>query len=183
MKYPSLLITCLSLLLVNQLPANEHEHEHEQHAAHVHGEALLLVAVDGNAVEIELHSPAMNIIGFEHRPASEQQHKQLDAAIGILQDGDKLFSLPAAAHCTMEKAQVEAPYKNHGWHHEHEQAETHSEFSATYRYSCQKPALLKQLMVKLFEHFPMTEHIEAQSISARGQQAAELDSNNFILEL
>ena len=170
-KYPFILLTCLSLLLpVGQALADQHEHE--QHVAHVHGEALLLVAVDGNTVEMELRSPAMNILGFEHRPQTELQRQQADQAVTTLKDAGLLFSLPAGALCYPD--QVDTAFEDH---------DGHAEFIATYSYTCRKPALIKQLLVKLFEQFPLTERIEAQSISPRGQHAMELDAENRILDL
>jgi Protein of unknown function (DUF2796) len=44
------------------------EAEHREHGPHVHGVAQLNVALDGNVLWIELNSPAMNIVGFEHAP-------------------------------------------------------------------------------------------------------------------
>ena len=48
--------------------AHDHDHDHAEHAslgAHEHGVAQLNVALDGNTLEIELESPAMNLVGFE----------------------------------------------------------------------------------------------------------------------
>ncbi|MGB1290473.1 MAG: ZrgA family zinc uptake protein, partial [Porticoccaceae bacterium] len=35
--------------------------------AHVHGLSQLTIAVEGETVELEFSSPAMNLVGFEHR--------------------------------------------------------------------------------------------------------------------
>jgi hypothetical protein len=70
--------------------AHQHEHpaEHRQHGAHVHGLAILNLALDGQQIRIELHSPAANIVGFEHAPASAVHHAALDQAVARLQDGE-----------------------------------------------------------------------------------------------
>jgi hypothetical protein len=59
---------------------NNHHHSHHMNAqetvgAHIHGEALLMVALEGLRIHVELQSPAMNIVGFEHpaRNATEAQ--------------------------------------------------------------------------------------------------------------
>lgn len=44
-----------------------------QHGAHEHGAAKLLIAQEGEHVEIILETPAYNIIGFEHMPSTEEQ--------------------------------------------------------------------------------------------------------------
>ena len=54
------------LLPVVLLLANQVTYAQEQQA-HVHGTAELFVVLDGNQLDIELRSPAMNLLGFEHR--------------------------------------------------------------------------------------------------------------------
>lgn len=41
--------------------------------AHVHGIGELNVAIDGEALLVELISPAMDLVGFEHAPRTEAQ--------------------------------------------------------------------------------------------------------------
>jgi len=52
-----------------------HDHDHEvlQHSAHLHGHAELTLALEGRALEINLASPAANIVGFEHKATSSEQ--------------------------------------------------------------------------------------------------------------
>ena len=70
------------------------EHEHEQHEAHVHGEAQLLIAQEGNQLEIEFKSPAINIVGFEHKPSNAKQEASLEAAVATLKQPGQLFPDP-----------------------------------------------------------------------------------------
>ena len=166
------------LLLFNTLYAANHEHEHEQHAAHVHGEARLLVAVEEKTVEMEFTSPAMNLLGFEHRPESEQQQKQLQDVIEKLKQADLLFSLPAAANCRLSAVEVESPYGQQSGH----DAE-HTDFSAFYHYTCPGTHRVKMLTVKLFEQFPLTETVEVQTVSSRGQNQVDLQAQDNIVDL
>ncbi len=166
------------LLLFNPLSAANHGHEHEQHAAHVHGEARLLVAVEEKTVEMEFTSPAMNLLGFEHRPKTEEQQKQLQNVIEKLKQAELLFSLPAAANCRLTAVEVESPYDQQSG----DDVE-HTDFSAFYHYSCPGTRQVKMLMVKLFEQFPLTETVEVQTVSSRGQKKADLQAEDNIVDL
>ncbi|MBT2968422.1 MAG: hypothetical protein B6D72_08065 [gamma proteobacterium symbiont of Ctena orbiculata] len=154
----------------------------EQHEAHVHGEALLLIAIEGDALEIEFISPAMNLVGFEHQPANAQQEQAVEAAIGSLRQPDLVFSIPSAAKCVPVSIEVESPLAEHGDHHDHE-GEAHTDFTAHYRFRCSAISYLEMIDVKLFKQFPGTEVIEVQSISKRGQQKIDLTPGQSRLEL
>lgn len=147
----------------------------EQHGAHVHGEAKLTIAQDGNHLEMEFVSPGMNIVGFEHPPANETQTNAVNAALAILNQPQRLFGFPAAAGCKPSAIDVHTSREHH--EHEgadHDAAETHSEFSASYRFECANTSLLEQVEVNLFKLFPDTQVIDVQSITDRGQKQADL---------
>jgi len=186
---------CSSIAVAAEQP---HEHEHEQHHSHVHGQAELLVAVDGQWLELELASPAMNIVGFEHPPANAAQAETVHRAIIRLEQPATLFLLPAAAGCELAEAEVETGLMAHAEHpqkhgqapaEEHHPAgpavsdEAHAEFHAHYRYQCRQPAALDHISVQLFEHFPGLQQIRAQAISDHGQHAAELNKQHNRLAL
>ncbi len=66
-----------------------------------------------------------------------------------------------------------------GSDHEHHDAddhggETHSDFRAVYRFSCQNPDKLTTIEVRLFELFPGIEEIEVQILTETKQTAMEL---------
>ncbi|MHA2939224.1 zinc uptake protein ZrgA [Vibrio sp. RC27] len=96
--------------------ANE---EVRQHGAHVHGNIEMNIAQDGHDLLIEITSPGMDIVGFEHHPENEQDHKKIDNAVEILEDANKLVSLNSAANCSLETAHVHAPGEEHE-EHDHE---------------------------------------------------------------
>jgi hypothetical protein len=160
------------------------EAEHREHGPHEHGVAELNVALDGNELWIELSSPAVNIVGFEHAPGSAEQKAAVHDATETLKDGARVFGISADASCLLAEAKVTTDIEHPGNEHhddadehgeEDEHAgEAHSEFQASYRFDCATPDALKQLEVHLFELFPGTEEIEAQVISGAGQTGAEL---------
>jgi Protein of unknown function (DUF2796) len=160
------------------------EAEHREHGPHVHGVAELNAALDGNVLWIELSSPAMNIVGFEHAPQNTEQKTAVHDATETLKDGARVFGTSSGAGCRLAEAKVTTDIEHPGTKHhddadEHGEGnehadEAHSEFQASYRFECAAPNALKQIEVRLFELFPGTEEIEAQVISGAGQTAAEL---------
>jgi hypothetical protein len=168
------------------------------HEAHEHGVAHMNVAVEGETLYIEFSSPAANIVGFEHHPATHEQKEIVKAAIEKLKAGEKHFVLSPKAQGTLVKSVVHTDIANkskpksdtghsveHDKHHEHDKKhdeehhdaaehDRHSDFKAEYRFVCKKPEKLAQIEVKLFSIFPAIEHIEAQILTGTKQTARDL---------
>ena len=169
--------------------AAEHSHEHDDHDhaehgsldAHEHGAAMLNVVLDGQVLELELESPAMNLVGFEHAAKSTADKAKVSAARSQLTQPQVLFGLNAG-DCTISKQEVESPLfakhaDSHEHEHEHEKSHDseHSDIHAHYSLDCQKPEELQQLdLGELFKRFPATEKIQVQLIGPNGQQGLEL---------
>jgi hypothetical protein len=161
----------------------EHAHEHAEAgslAAHEHGAAQLNAALDGQTLELELRSPASNLVGFEHAAASAADRAKVAAAHDLLQEPVALFGL-GAGDCTVAEQNLESPLfvTDEHDHHDHSQAPEHggehSEIHAHYRLQCQQPEALQRLdLSELFKRFPATEKIQVQLIGPNGQQGAEL---------
>ena len=80
--------------------ADEHDHAHGSLGAHEHGVGRLNAGLDGQTLELELESPAMNLVGFEHVATSDlaSQHfaAQLVERLGwALADAERVESHPA----------------------------------------------------------------------------------------
>lgn len=105
---PTVALATVALLIGPWASAHDHDQhqEHRQHGAHVHGIAALNLALEDNEVQIELDSPAANIVGFEHAPSSPDDHAALDKAVATLKDGERLFKFNDEADCRMETASV-----------------------------------------------------------------------------
>ncbi len=179
----TLLATGLSLAFLPFSVNAEEDHEHREHGAHEHGAAQLNLAVVGSEVEVELETPAANIVGFEHMPSSEADHHALDEAVVVLKKGESLFRFNGEAGCHLTKAEVASPLlekeEHHGHDDEHEaHEETHSEFHAHYHFNCTQPARLNQLQVDLFDRFPATHHLNVQYIVNDTQGAVELEADH-----
>ena len=96
----------------------------ESLGAHVHGVAELNVAQDGNQMEIEFHTPAANVYGFEYKPRTEVERVLVHKVNEKLEHGDDLFGLTAAASCKLTEAHVKNEHEEHE-HDEHKEHEEH----------------------------------------------------------
>ncbi|OLU33606.1 zinc-binding protein [Pseudomonas sp. PA15(2017)] len=181
-----LLALPFALLPLAAAQAHDHDHDHGSLGKHEHGVATLNVALEGSTLEIELESPAMNIVGFEHAATSDADKKTLAAARALLEKPLALFGLPSAAGCTLSEHEVRSPLfgnakadhdhgHDHGKHadgddHHHE----HSDIDADYSFTCKQPGELKTLDLSAFyKQFPATEKINVQLIGPSGQQGVE----------
>ncbi len=174
------------------------------HDSHVHGAALLNLALEGGVLEAELISPAANIVGFEHAPRDAAERERVAAAAKQLRDGARLLGIPAEAKCRVAELEVESALldeehdhhaegeekhddhrhegeEKHDDHHhegEKEHAEEehggHSEFHVHYHLECAEPAALERLSLGLFNFFPGVESLRVQAVGPNGQRADEL---------
>ncbi|CEL31751.1 DUF2796 domain-containing protein [Pseudomonas fluorescens] len=170
--------------------ANEHDHDHDHEhgslGAHEHGVGRLNAALDGQTLELELESPAMNLVGFEHAANTDADKAKVAAARAQLEKPLALFNLPSAAGCKVVSQELESPLfgdKQDADDHDdddagkdsHEHHHDHSEIHAHYQFSCATPGALKTLdLATVFSTFPATQKIQVQLISASGQQGTEV---------
>ncbi|WP_153787687.1 DUF2796 domain-containing protein [Pseudomonas sp. EMN2] len=160
---------------------DEHDHDHGTLAAHEHGVAKLNVVLDGNTLELELDSPAMNLVGFEHAANTDADKAKVAAARQQLEQPLKLFGLAQAAGCTDEAQELESPLFGDAAHadddgdaHEHEHGHQHADVNAHYQFTCATPAKLAQLdLGPLFKTFPQTQKVNVQLIGPNGQKGVE----------
>ncbi|MDH5368544.1 MAG: DUF2796 domain-containing protein [Gammaproteobacteria bacterium] len=162
------------------LSSERNHHEQREHGAHEHGSATLNIAIEENSLHIELESPAMNIVGFEHAASNEKQNTTVTQATQALKEAPKQFVLPAAAQCILAEAHVESPLLNNQ-HNKKKHAEKHSEFHASYIFNCKNVSALNTINVRLFETFKGMNDIDVQLISSQGQTTKELTKNRPIL--
>ena len=165
-----LLLSLPFALIVTAATAHDHSHDRPSSlSAHEHGAAELDAVLDGQTLEIELRSPAINLLGFEQAPRSAAEQDKLADTRAQLQRPDTLLGLPVAARCELTDSSLESPLFGG------EAEGTHADIQARYRYSCEAPQALSGLNLRgLFEAFPGTEKIQAQIIGPNGQQGRQL---------
>ncbi len=157
--------------------------------SHVHGNAELNVVLMGQQLQVEFVSPAINLIGFERPPNTDEETATLNNTIEQLQRGGWLIEAISTA-CQLSTEEFEAPvYDEHDsseHDHEHESsehdAEPHSNFRVTYLYDCDS-APRKQLEVLAFDHYSGIETLTVQWIADQKQGYARLNRDNPVLNL
>ena len=158
---------------------HDHDHAHGTLGAHEHGVAKLNVVLDGNTLELELDSPAMNLVGFEHAASSDADTAKVAAVRQQLEQPSKLFGLASAAGCKDDQQALESPLfgdaaKADDDGDEHEKGHMHSDINAHYQLTCATPEKLTQLdLAPLYKAFPATQKINVQLIGPNGQKGVE----------
>ena len=166
--------------------------------SHVHGNAELNVVLMGQQLQVEFVSPAINLLGFERPPNTDEETATLNNTIEQLQRGGWLIeAFPTT--CQLSTEEFEAPvYDEHEssehdhehesseHDHEHESsdhhAEAHSNFRVTYLYDCDS-APRKQLKMLAFDHYSGIETLTVQWIADQKQGYARLNRDNPVLNL
>jgi len=196
--FPAAALAAALAMVPPMAPAQE-AHAHREHGPHEHGVGSLNLVVDGSVVEIELESPAANIVGFEYAPKDDAERATLDRAVATLRDGERLFGFPATAGCRLTRSSVnstllgDAPTAaDHEGHADHDDSpatrtdhesgdhaagdehETHADLDADYRFECRDTARIDQVEVRLFEAFPATQRLRVQFATAKDQGGFDL---------
>ncbi len=176
---------------------HDHDHAHGSLGKHEHGVAQLNVALDGKTLELELDSPAMNLVGFEHAASTDADKAAVAKARAQLEKPLELFALPVTAGCSVASQELRSPLfgdkapahahkekAGHEHEHEHEHENGHADIHAHYQLSCEKPKLLKLLtLAEFFKRFPATQKIQVQLIGPDGQKGADLAPASAELKL
>ncbi|MGH8390488.1 MAG: DUF2796 domain-containing protein [Pseudomonas sp.] len=173
----------LPLAVAHGADEHDHDHEHGSLGAHEHGVGRLNAALDGQTLELELESPAMNLVGFEHAATTDADKAKVAAVRAQLEKPLALFNLPKDAGCAVASQELESPLfgdkpKAHGDHDQDAKDEhhhDHSEIHAHYHFTCATPEALKTLdLANVFNTFPATQKIQVQLIGPSGQQGVEV---------
>ena len=163
---------------------DDHDHEHGSLGAHEHGVGRLNAVLDGQALELELDSPAMNLVGFEHPATTAADKAKVAAVRKQLETPLALFNVPKAAGCVISSQELNSPLfgdKPEADHDDddhaddaHEHHHDHSEIHAHYQFTCATPTALSNLdLTQVFKTFPATQKIQVQLIGPSGQQGVE----------
>ncbi|MBQ86309.1 MAG: hypothetical protein CMQ16_07875 [Gammaproteobacteria bacterium] len=165
--------------------------------SHVHGNAELNIVLMGQQLQVEFVSPAINLLGFERPPITDEESAAMDDTINQLRHGGWLIEgIPTA--CQLSTEEFEAPvYEEHEsseHDHEHESsehdhqhessehdAEAHSNFRVRYLYDCDT-APRRQLKILAFDHYSGIETLTVQWIADQKQGYARLNRDDPVLD-
>lgn len=168
------------------LAGEEHRHEgYSEHGSHVHGLASLFVVQDGDELLVELESPGINLVGFEHQARTQAEQESIAELKRLLENEGRLISLNGG-DCQLMHVETAMPGldKDHDEHeHEHEHEVGHGEVHAQYRFHCQQPKDLQAIELTLFKEFANLQEVKAQWIVGDRQGAATLSAENRLIEL
>lgn len=177
-------VSCLSLAHAQQANLG----------AHVHGVSELNIVIEGDKLEMQLRSPALNILGFEHKASTEQQIKKVKQSEEKLNNHKALFSFSSGG-CRLTQAKIDLSdlikhktnekdthehHKNdldHSHEHEDEHGD-HSEIVAHYYYDCEDMDELSSISLGFFDLFPAIQQIKSMLITTSGQGATSLTRSN-----
>ena len=192
-------IVLLMYFSVNTHAGEAGSSEHRQHEAHVHGEAKLNILIDGTTLVFELKTPALNVLGFEHKPKNEREKEKLNKASELLSTYTNVISIPDL-NCEQTQVEIVPPYSDnhtdedygHDEEHEHDDThgndeehehhkEGHSEYYLSYSLTCNDIDRLEYIEVRLFDNFEGFENIEATWINQTGAGSSEITKEERII--
>ena len=144
---------------------------HAQHHAHVHGVAELQLLQDGETLIIELRSPAVNILGFEHPVEHADYLQAAEQARSKLSDSDSLFRLKGGA-CQLATVSIDITGSSKNSAHQR-----HNDVVASYAYQCKRAETLRSLSTSIQRVFPSIHSLNAQWVLNHRQGAANINHN------
>jgi len=181
----------------------ENNEEHENHSdedrdrnsemtirqseSHVHGDAVLAIALDGSTLIIELETPLYNLVGFEHEPNTDAEHALLAKTNALLNKPEALFSLSSEANCKPGRSSHELDHhddhaRENNSDHNSEQAD-HQDIVLEYTYTCSNPDKLSFVKTNLFDLFPNLTDLDAIYVGPNTQKQATLKPGNTQLDM
>lgn len=195
-KYRKKLSKCTLVLLAVLLNVSSHAVAITQLDKHVHGESELTIAFENQELAIELLSPAINIVGFEHKAKTDEEIAAISKAMVLLSHHNEMFTF-SNGDCELINYFVDvssvsnpiAEERNHttSKHAEHshktnnEQIRNHSEVIAHYAFRCKKASTPPDITVKVFELFTGINHITAIWLTQTQQGSVILNPSNNII--
>lgn len=146
----------------------------ESHANQEQGQAVLILVLEGNEMQLALQSAAQNIIGFAQKANTPEQRAEITAAIAVFNRGD-WFQFDADANCELLTAEANTDLLDASFHR------GQADFYANYQLLCQQPARLKQLQLHLFNLLPNLHNMQLQWRINGQQGTAEANLENIMI--
>lgn len=163
--------------------------EHEKFDAHVHGLSEMTIAIENNRLEIEMRSPAINLVGFEHRAATKENIAVVKQAESLLSQPQKIFSFTGGEckliHQSLDLSSIKSTHHHTEKQHvkNHPQRINHSEVIANYHYHCRKISDLSAITVTIFDLFSGIQQMYVMWITQMQQNATMLSATNTVINL
>jgi hypothetical protein len=178
---------CLSLLTAF-ISTSSNSTQHTHFDAHIHGVSELTLVIEKQQLELEMRSPAQNIVGFEHHAKTDKERAAVTKAKQRLMQHHNLFSI-SDNHCVFINHDINISNMINHQHHEHsiehdeDENITHQNIIARYSYHCKKASLPLVITVKVFDLFVGIDQIHAKWITESKQGSSTLNHNNQTIEI
>jgi hypothetical protein len=143
---------------------------------HEHGHSTLAIVVEGTRVAMALRAPGLDIVGFKHVAATNEQQAAVSRAKIVLADPLALFVLPRVARCRLIEAMAQLDTEAHKQgRRDATQAgaeqEGQVEFRAEYTLDCANPVALDWIIFRFFERFANARVVEVTLVTGHGRAA------------
>lgn len=132
---------------------------------HVHGAATLFIIHDGVQLDIELLSPAVNLLGFEGSAINHAQKTKIESVRQTMLQSHQLFQIESA-NCKLISHSVNFD----------SDAEGHNDFEAHYQFRCDNHDQLSSLNTSILNAFSGIHSLQVQWIVNDRQGSTLLDN-------
>jgi len=170
--------------------------QNSRHGAHLHGVAELTVAEEEGAIEMIFTAPAESVVGFESKAVTPDQLKVVEDARLVLRDPFRLVTF-VGKQCDLTAVEVDftAISKSHTYDHadthhhaedhikESQSKEPHTDISAHYEFECSSDGKLNKLKFSPGGLLFGLDKVNVIWVSESGQGAAEVTSEQLVVEL
>ena len=143
---------------------------------------MLDIALQDAGLDIEFESPAINVIGFEHEPATDQERAALLQANRTFDAGERLFVWPAGAACRQTSAKRTPITYEHDGDDEKPNA-PEANYEVSYRFACEHPEKLEWIDVRLFGVTRGMQKITATVVTPKIQRQTDLTAEHTQVSL
>lgn len=118
------------LLLISRL---------EAHGPHVHGNAHLQMAIDGNHLQLLLQSPGDTLYGFEHHPKNEKEKKAQSSVLDLLKNHfEDFFTFDQSLQCRFTNLKLELVKEEEDDDDDDKGSAEHQEVHGEWKVDCKK---------------------------------------------
>jgi len=139
---------------------------------YVHGEGELLIAQEGNVLQMQFIIPAADALGFEHQAANLSDKHAINVLAQQLKNSSHAIDIKG--QCILQSTENSLAH-SHIEHDEHD----HHNVEATYNFNCKTPVM--GFSVTLFNLMPSLNALNVQWISNTGQGSTEVTRSNPVI--
>jgi hypothetical protein len=126
-----------------------------QHGAHVHGTAVVNIAIEGRTATIGFTAPADSVVGFEHQTKSAADQTTQAVALDRLRNNiDNMVVVDTALGCRFSPTKVDVAQQDA------EHAEVHGAFAV----SCHTPMAGSKVRFGFTKAFPGIQTVNVQLV-------------------